>query len=123
MTKVRKQKKNLKHRALKPNLNLKTRWEEIQDLASYADTLSEEDRDWLNRFAEEYICANFRHKGETIHKNEEQIKEIYTRNNARNRCIFTREKAQGILNYLEEITDDEDVLDYVNLMRDNEDYD
>lgn len=84
-------------------LNLKTRCEEIEDLASYAKKLSPEDREWLNRFSEEYICANMNHSGAKLHNTKEMVKSIYDRNNARNRCIYTREKAQGCMNYIEDL--------------------
>ena len=71
-------------------------------MASYAKTLPSEAREWLNRFSEEYVCANMGHAGEKLHKTKEQVKSVYDRNNARNRCIYTREKAQGCLNYIED---------------------
>jgi hypothetical protein len=93
-----------KFRALIPALNLKTRYEEIADLASYAKTLSIEDREWLNRFSEEYINASFnKDPRKRLHKRKSQLREIYNRNNARNRDIFTKEKAQGTMNYMEDI--------------------
>jgi len=49
-------------------MNLKSRYEEIEDVASYANTLSEDDKDWLNRFSQEYICGNFTHGGEQLHE-------------------------------------------------------
>lgn len=74
--------------------------------------MSEEEKEWLNRFSQEYICANPNHKGEILHKEkkywsrpkeEKDGSEIYSKNNARNRCIYTKEKAQGCLDYLEDI--------------------
>lgn len=86
-------------------MNLKSRYEEIEDLASYADSLPEEAKEWLNSFSNEEICANFKHNGPRINdvKDKKATKRIYDKNNARNRCIMTREKSQGTLNYLEEL--------------------
>lgn len=92
-----------KFRGLRPELNLKTRFEEISDMASYAHQLNEEELDWLNRFSEEYVIGNFNHAGNLIGRTKKWKKECYDRNNARNRDIFTREKAQGTMNYLEDI--------------------
>jgi hypothetical protein len=86
---------------LDPALNLKTRFEEIEDLASYADSLPEDAKKWLNEFSKNYICAS-------IDKTHDDAKEVYSRNNARNRCIYTQEKAQGCLNYLEDLVEDGD---------------
>lgn len=54
---------------------------------------------------EEEVCANFDHKGPKINdaSDPEVRSRIYGRNNSRNRCIFTRERAQNCLNYLEEL--------------------
>ena len=98
-----------------PSLNLKTRCEEIEDLASYANTLSPKDKEWLNRFSEEYICANMNHSGTKLHKKKTQIKSIYDKNNARNRCIYTREKAQGCMNYLEDMKERQEIEDVLTL--------
>lgn len=95
--------------ALDPKLNLKTRYNEIEDLASYADTLPIEAKEWLNAYAEEEIIGNRYHKGEKLNDFEDPKtrSRIYNRNNARNRCILTREEAQGTLNYLAELEKDE----------------
>lgn len=99
----RKLRKNEKFPALNPSLNLKTRCEEIEDLASYAHLLTDEDKAWLNSYAEEEICANFNHKGPKLNDKEDAAtrSRIYNRNNQRNRCIFTQEKAQGCLESIE----------------------
>ncbi len=89
---------------LYPNLNLKSRYEEIEDLYSYMDKLDEDCKAWLDKFAKEYINASFEHK-DPLH-NKEQQREIYNRNNERNRCVLTRMKAYGNVNYLEETIDE-----------------
>ena len=104
-----------KYPALSPHHNLKIRYEEIEDLASYAHTLSDEDRAWLNSFSEEEICANFDHRGVKLNNSSDPAvrKRIYDKNNHRNFCIMSREKAQGTLNSLEEMDiDNERGLEY-----------
>lgn len=105
---VKKQKtrrNNLPYPALSPQHNLKTRYEEISDVASYAHLLNEEEKQWLNSFMEEEVCANFDHKGIKLNdKNDAATRSrIYNRNNERNRCIITREAAQGTMNYIEDM--------------------
>jgi len=95
----------IKYPALDPAYNLRSRQEEIEDLYSYKDQLNNEEKEWLNSFAEEEICSNFNHKG--IKHNDQSDpavrSRIYNRNNERNRCIQTIEKAKGMLMYLEEV--------------------
>lgn len=59
----------------------------------------------MNSFMEEEVCANFNHSGPKINKAKKDKKRIYDKNNARNRCIFTREKAQDKLKYIEKNED------------------
>lgn len=94
-----------KYPALIAQYNLKTRYEEIEDLESYKDQLNEEEKAWLNAFSQEEICANFNHSGPKLNDSSDPKvrSRIYNRNNERNRCIFSREAAQGALNSLEEI--------------------
>ena len=78
--------------ALKPKYNLKTRTDLID--YDYIDKLSDEEKEWLNKFTEEYINANVKKK-DALHKTKKQRKDCYDRNNARNRCILTKAKAAG----------------------------
>lgn len=96
--------------ALDPKLNLKSRYNEIEDLASYADTLPLEAKEWLNRFAEEEINCNFKHPGEKLNdfEDKENRKRLWLRNNARNRCIYTQQESQQTLNYLDDLKKDEE---------------
>lgn len=63
----------------------------------YIDSLSPEEKDWLNRFNEEWLGANFNHPGQVIHDSPEAKREIYNRNNARNRDLIGQLKAQNKL--------------------------
>jgi hypothetical protein len=82
-----------KYPALVPHLNLRSRFELID--YDYIDQLSEKDKEWLNRFTEEYTNASFKHKGAKIHKKKKDELESYQRNNQRNNDILTRAKAAG----------------------------
>ena len=95
----------MKYPALDPKVNLKSRYDEIEDLASYANTLPEEAKAWLNAFSQEEICANFNHNGPKLNdQSDAKVRSrIYNRNNERNRCILTRENAQGTINYIDDL--------------------
>ena len=84
-----------KYPALKPELNLKTRYELID--YDYINKLCEADKAWLNKFTEEYVNASLDTKDITnnFHNSEELKKDCYRRNNARNRDILTKAKACG----------------------------
>ena len=84
-----------KHPALKPELNLKSRYELID--YDYIKKLSEVEKDWLNKFTEEYVNAsiNTEDLSKNFHNTEELKKDCYKRNNARNRDILTRAKISG----------------------------
>ncbi len=99
-----------KYPALKPDLNLKTRWEEIYDVASYADQLNDKEKEWLNSFCEEFINANFKHNGTKHHKSVESKRALYVKNNARNRDVYTQAKAQNKALYIEDVFNDEEEL-------------
>lgn len=84
-----------KYPALRPELNLKSRYELID--YDYLDELSEEDKRWLNKFTEEYVNASLNSKelDKNLHNTEDLKKDCYRRNNARNRDILTRAKASN----------------------------
>lgn len=93
MVKKQNRRSKEKYPALKQNLNLKTRYELID--YDYVDQLSDKEKDWLNRFTEEYTNAKYDHEGPKIQKKKKHELESYGRNNARNRCILTLAKAMG----------------------------
>lgn len=90
-----------KYPALDPSVNLKSRIDLID--YDYVDKLSEKDKEYLNKFTEEYIIASFKKGKKRLHTKKEHEKDAYDRNNARNRCIYTKSKAHGNLNYLEDL--------------------
>jgi predicted acyl esterase len=82
-------------------MNLRTR----QDLiyVDYLDKLTPKELEWLNKFNGEYVNASFNEDPKkNLHKKKAQRKDCYDRNNSRNRCEWTRQKAQGKNEYLEE---------------------
>ncbi len=84
-----------KHPALKPELNLKTRYELID--YDYVGDLDDEHLDWLNKFTEEYVNASLDRENleNNIHNTKELKQDCDRRNNARNRDMLTRAKACG----------------------------
>ena len=86
-------------------MNLKSRYEEISDIASYANDLPLEAKIWLTAFVEEEIISNRYHNGPKLNDFEDPKvrSRIYTKNNVRNRDIYTRETSQGTMNYLAEM--------------------
>jgi len=87
---------------LKPHLNLRTR----QDLIDYdyLHKLNEKELEWLNKFTEEEINASFsKNNKKNFNKTDEEKRKCYNRNNARNRCILTKQKAAQRLKQLEDI--------------------
>lgn len=61
----------------------------------YIDKLSDKDKQWLSNFNEEWLSANFNHQGKVLHKSKEKKREIYNRNNARNRDTMSILKQRG----------------------------
>ena len=70
-----------KYRALKPELQLKSRYEETVDVASCINdpNITEEEREWMNTFMQEYTCANFNHGKEILHNITEEAPAIKLR--------------------------------------------
>jgi hypothetical protein len=61
----------------------------------YIDKLSPKEKEWLSSFNEEWLSANFNHKGKKLHKSKAKKREIYNRNNARNRDLTSILKQRG----------------------------
>lgn len=105
MKKKKNRRDSVKNPALVPQLNLKTRYELID--YDYINKLSEEEKEWLNAFTEEYVNANMNHDGKKIHNTKKLKRDCYNRNNSRNRCIWTKAKASGSGVNLESIDNSE----------------
>lgn len=74
-------------------VNPRTRWELIDH--DYINQLSDEEKQWLSNFNEEYLSGNFNHKGKKFHKTKKQKRDCYNRNNSRNRDVFTLYRTHG----------------------------
>lgn len=82
---------------LDPSVNSKPRWELLDH--DYLDKLTDKEKTWLSNFNEEYISGNFKHKGKKkFHKTPEERRACYTRNNARNRDIYSIYRTSGWIN-------------------------
>ena len=109
--KKRNRRSQIKYPSLDPKYNLKSRFDEINDIASYAKNLPEDAKAWLASFTEEYVNANFKHPGKKIIKNTKVNRsQIYARNNARNRDSYTQAQAQGKTLFIEDVFNDEEEL-------------
>lgn len=84
---------------LEPSVSLLKRRDEVEDMASYAHKLSDEEKAWLNQFAKEYVNADT--KDAVFHTTAETRKICNDKNNARNRCWYTEEAAANRLNLVE----------------------
>jgi len=95
---MKKQKEKRRSRVKYPNLtpryNVKVRQESIDQ--DYLEKLSPEEMAWLDRFMGEYNNASFKNDGTDLHQNVEHKKEIYNKNNARNRCLYGQLKVRRL---------------------------
>lgn len=98
-------------------MNLKTRWEETYDIAEYVHKLDPEAKAWMNKFMGEYVGASLDTEdlSNNLHNTPALKKSCFDRNNARNRCIYTKQKAMGNLVDLESIKEAEQLLDEVGI--------
>lgn len=102
MKKKKSRRSKTKYPALDPSLNLKTRTEQID--YDYIHKLSPKEKKWLNKFTEEFVNDSFDRNNleKNLYANTPtKKKECDDRNNARNRCILTQQRAQGKLEYVE----------------------
>lgn len=84
-----------KYAGLKTHLNLKTRADQLD--MDYIGKLNDKEKAWLNAFIEEEVNSKFDHNGKKFNKTKKAKRKIYSANNARNRCVFTRAKATHTL--------------------------
>jgi hypothetical protein len=90
--------------AVKPELNLLIRREEIEDVAEYFGSLPESAKIWMNKFMEEYVNAKLDRENisNNIHNTKELKKTCDARNNKRNRDAYSLSKAKGLVDYIED---------------------
>ena len=100
---------------LQKNLNLKRRQELID--FDYLDKLSDEEKEWLNKFMGEYMSASFpkqtvtkkdgsvyaRYAPTNLHKKEHRC-DVYNQNNARNRDIYAKKTSTNGMEFFDEAT-------------------
>lgn len=58
---------------------------------------------YLNQFTEEYTNASFNKHATPIQRKKAHRKDAYDRNNARNRCMYTKAKMTAGLEYMEDL--------------------
>lgn len=98
---VKKNRRNqTKFPALEKKYNLISR-QELLDF-DYLHKLNDKEKAWLNKFVEEEVNASFRHSN-PLNKTKKQRKACYDKNNARNRCILTKNKVLGNITAIEGI--------------------
>jgi hypothetical protein len=86
----------VKHPGLKKQYNSRIKQEYLD--CDYVNQLSEEEKDFLSDFNEEYYGANLDYKdleNNRFHKTQADKKACTDRNNARNRCLYGNVKASG----------------------------
>jgi hypothetical protein len=69
----------------------------------YLNDLNDEEKAWLDQFLGEYLNASFENDETDLHQDDEQKKDVYSQNNARNRCLYGQLKTKvgptKLLNY------------------------
>lgn len=85
--KTKNRRDNAKHPALDKKYMPRVRQELID--YDYLDQLSPSEKDWLNKFTDEYVNASFKKDGTDIQSYDQYGKDSNDRNNARNRCLYT----------------------------------
>jgi len=88
--------------ALKKELNLKIRQDEIE--IDYLNKLTKEEAEWLNKFNEEYVNASLDREelNNNIHNTKELKQDCDRRNHSRRKCAYTVSKSKSRLNYIED---------------------
>lgn len=95
-----------------PALNTKFMLKSRADLIDYdyLDKLNDEEKEFLNKFTEEYVSASFKPGRKNLHRTKKMKKLCYDANNARNRDVTTKLKAYNKLMFLEDVARSEDEL-------------
>ena len=116
-TKRGRKRANVKYPGLSKGVNGKFRQEQIEDL-DYLDKLTDAEKEWMNRFMEEFNGANFNHPGKKLHKTVKERRELYTKNNARQRDIFNHKKNTGLLVSEEYVKEKDDTVSNEDILID-----
>lgn len=142
MTKKLSRRSKRKYPALENDFNLKLRrdyvdYDYVGDLKRQAKSKdlikaqeAREALEFLNKYTEETISASL--KNSRFYKDNEDKRKIYNENNARNRCLFNRQKSSGKLDYMQ-LEDDSDtnekvydptndIIDFIDENNDREEF-
>lgn len=97
MQKQKKRRSDVKYPGLNPNYNSKIKQEYLD--YDYVDQLPDEMKAFLNKFTEEYYGAalDVNNLENNLHNTQELKKDCQDRNNARNRCIYSIQRATNRL--------------------------
>ena len=90
---------NLQYHKNKARLPCTTKKRHDQSDYDYLGQLSNTEFEWMLGFHYEYVNASKNHKWPKHHRTQEQFREIYNRNNANNRCMYSIAKVLGLLNF------------------------
>lgn len=94
---------NVKYPALTKRVNSRVKQEYIDQ--DYLHLLSKEELQWLNKFMDEFTNARFNNDETDLMQTDDERKEAYDANNARNRCLYGNLKNKvgptELLNYEE----------------------
>lgn len=63
----------------------------------YIEQLGDDEKQWLSNFINEYLGANLNSDGKKFHKSKEMRKDVFDKNNARQRDIYSIMRATGKL--------------------------
>lgn len=97
---MKKKRQQAKYPGLKKELYSKVK-QQYFDI-DYINTLSEEEKQWLNDFLNEYYGANLNESKERMHNTPTLRKDVFDRNNARNRDIYNVAITGGRLDHLDD---------------------
>lgn len=102
MQKKKKRREMEPYPALKRELNLKTRQDEIE--VDYLNKLNKDELEWLNKFNSEYVNASLDRENleNNLHKTKKLKQSIDKHNNERKECAYTRSKASYNLKYIDD---------------------
>lgn len=84
-----------KYPALDPKFMPKVRREYLD--IDYLDQLSDEEKEWLNKFMDESLNASFKNDGRDKIQDKDSKRKVYSENNARNRDLYSIAKASGLV--------------------------
>jgi hypothetical protein len=104
--------------ALKKQFNLKTRQDEIE--VDYLHKLNDEEKEFLNKFNEEYVNASLDRKefNNNIHNTKQGKQSCDKRNNERRKCSYTRSKASNGLKYIGDLKKEPGIKNYEDILID-----